>query len=192
MTSIIQTTETDLDRRLCLRLQDLRTARNWSLDDLARDSGISRATLSRIERGETSPTATQLGRLCTAFGITMSGLLGGLDEPSDEFVAAANQRLWVDPATGFRRRMVSPPVEGLRVELIESELPAGAVVAYDAPPIPGMEQHVWMLSGALDLTWEGKTQALAPGDCLRFRIWGGVRFKAGPKGARYLVAVCRS
>ena len=104
MNEAVPTTETDLDRRLRLRLQELRTARNWSLDDLARDSGISRATLSRIERGETSPTATQLGRLCTAFGITMSGLLGGLDAASDEFVAAADQRLWIDPATGFRRR----------------------------------------------------------------------------------------
>lgn len=192
MTFAAVSSETELDRRLSLRLQDLRTARTWSLDDLARDSGISRATLSRIERGETSPTATQLGRLCTAFGITMSGLLGGLDDAAADFVAVRDQRVWVDPATGFHRRMVSPPVEGLRVELIESELPAGAVVAYDAPPIPGMEQHIWMLGGSLDLTWEGKTQALAPGDCLRFRIWGGVRFNAGPEGARYLVAVCRS
>ena len=60
------------------------------------------------------------------------------------------------------------------------------------PVINVSGRETYPAAGSLDLTWEGKTQALGPGDCLRFRIWGGVQFNAGPKGARYLVVVCRS
>ncbi len=37
-----------------LRVQELRTARGWSLRELARRAGIRHATLSRIENGQTS------------------------------------------------------------------------------------------------------------------------------------------
>jgi transcriptional regulator with XRE-family HTH domain len=37
------------DRRLAERLRALRGERGWSLDELARRSGVSRATLSRLE-----------------------------------------------------------------------------------------------------------------------------------------------
>jgi len=46
------------DQALALRLSELRLRQGWSLDDLAARTGISRATLSRIERAETSPTAS--------------------------------------------------------------------------------------------------------------------------------------
>ncbi|MGZ3305314.1 MAG: helix-turn-helix domain-containing protein, partial [Asticcacaulis sp.] len=153
-----------IEHRLSARLQVLRAQRGWALDELAAISGISRATLSRIERGDTSPTATQLGRLCTAFGVTFSQLLGGLEAVPAALVPASAQSLWVDPATGFRRRAVSPPAQGLGIELIEGELPPGAIIAYDAAPVNGLEQHVWMLAGRLELTHGGETWTLGPGD----------------------------
>jgi transcriptional regulator with XRE-family HTH domain len=64
-----------IESRLAARLATLRREHGWSLDELAARSGISRASLSRLERGETSPTAAMLGRLCTAYGRTMSRLL---------------------------------------------------------------------------------------------------------------------
>src|SRR5690606_17551455 len=49
--------------RLAARLAALRSERGWSLQDLAQRSGVSRSNLSRIERGEISPTADVLVRL---------------------------------------------------------------------------------------------------------------------------------
>ena len=51
------------DLRLAQRLSDLRQQQGWSLEALAQQSGISRATLSRVERAETSPTASLLNKL---------------------------------------------------------------------------------------------------------------------------------
>jgi transcriptional regulator with XRE-family HTH domain len=54
------------DLRLAERLRALRRARRWSLDELSALSGVSRASLSRIENGDVSPTASVLGRLAAA------------------------------------------------------------------------------------------------------------------------------
>jgi len=55
----------ELDRRIARRLAQLRNEHGWSLDVLAERTGISRATLSRIERSELSPTAAMLAGLCS-------------------------------------------------------------------------------------------------------------------------------
>jgi len=183
---------TQIDRRLAARLAGLRQERGWSLDELGERSGISRATLSRLERGETSPTASLLGRLCTAFGRTMSRLLSEVETDPPHLVRRDAQIVWTDPETGFRRRSVSPPAIGFAAELISGDLPAGAVIGYDAPPVDGLEQHVWMLGGVLDLSVAAQTYRLGPGDCLRFRLVGPSRFSCpGPDAARYAIAICR-
>lgn len=97
------------DLRLAERLRNLRQARRWSLDELSALSGVSRASLSRIENGDVSPTASVLGRLAGAHGLTFSRLIAELESDVPALVARADQREWVDPATGFRRRSVSPP-----------------------------------------------------------------------------------
>jgi transcriptional regulator with XRE-family HTH domain len=183
--------EAALERRLAARLAALRLERALSLDDLAALSGISRATLSRIERAEVSPTAAQLGRLSAAFGWTLSRLMASAEAAAPMLLRAAEQMRWTDPETGFRRRIVSPPGPGLRIEMLEGELPAGAAVAYPVPPVPGMEQHIVMLAGALDFTLDSATHRLAAGDCLRAVLRGPTRLAApGPDPARYLIALC--
>ena len=179
-----------VEARLAARLAALRAERGWTLDQLAATSGISRTTLSRLERGETSPTATLLGRLSTAFGRTMSRLLAEVEEQPALLMRAVHQPVWTDPETGFRRRLVSPPAAGFDAELVEATLPAGASIGYDAPGMVGLEQHVWIRSGRLDLTLDGVTHRLSAGDCLRFRLFGATRFTA-PVDTVYLLVVCR-
>ena len=179
------------EQKLVARLAALREGRGWSLEQLAQASGISRATLSRMERGESSPTAALLGKLCAAYGLPMSRLIAEVEEQGAQLIKSADQATWTDPASGFTRRMVSPPAKGLRGELIEGRLPAGAVIDYEQPPQPGMEQHIWMLDGLLDYTLDGVTYRLQMGDCLRFRLYGPTRFSCpGPLGAHYLIAIC--
>lgn len=182
-----------LERRLGLRLAQLRVDQGFSLEELADRTGISRATLSRIERAETSPTAAMLGRLCAAFGRTMSRLLAEAEGEAPALVRLADQPVWTDPETGFRRRAVSPTGPGLRLEMVAGDLPAGAEVRYPAAPVPGMEQHLLLLDGALDYTLGGRTWRLAPGDVLRIRIDAPTALSApGPAPARYVIAIAAS
>lgn len=181
-----------VDVRLGRRLAELRNEHGWSLGELAERSGISRSTLSRAERAETSPTASLLNRLCAVYGRTMSQLLSEIEAEPAPLVRAADQPVWADRASGFVRRSVSPPHAGLRGELVEGRLAAGADISYDRPPVPGLEQHIWVLEGALTVTAQDAEHRLGEGDCLRLRVWGPTRFRCpGPEDARYALAVVR-
>lgn len=181
-----------VDVRLGARLAELRAEHGWSLGELAERSGVSRSTLSRAERAETSATASLLNRLCAVYGRTMSQLLSEVEAEPAPVVRAADQPVWQDRASGFVRRSVSPPHAGLRGELVEGRLAAGADIPYDRPPVPGLEQHIWVLEGALTVTVGDSEHRLDEGDCLRLRVWGPTRFRCpGPDDVRYVLAVVR-
>ncbi|WP_308376539.1 XRE family transcriptional regulator [Streptomyces sp. ISL-99] len=179
-----------LDDRLAGRLSELRVERGWSLDELARRTGVSRSTLSRLERAEISPTAALLGSLCAAYGRTMSRLLAEVEAEPPQLVRAERQSVWRDEESGFTRRSVSPPHPGLRGEIVEGVLRPGADISYEGPPVPGIEQHIWVLDGALEVIAGGGVHEIRAGDCLRFRLWGASRFHCpGPGPVRYAVMV---
>jgi len=177
-----------MEQRLARRLAALRIERDWTLDDLAQQSGISRATLSRIENCETSPTANILGKLCSVYGMGMSRMLAGIDEGSANLIPAEKQAIWVDPESGFQRRMVSPASRDFKMVVTEITLPPKATVTYDRPTVFGAELHLWMLQGPLELTLAGSAYRLKPGDCLRFHMSGDAQFvNPTAKPVRYVI-----
>ncbi len=186
--------ETDpLESAIGERLRLLRTARNQTLDDLASASGVSRAMISRIERGEASPTAQLLSRLCAALDLTLSAFFAFSQGDGDPLSRREKQTVWRDPETGYQRRAVSPPNTASRVEVIDVEFPAGARIAY--PPETakaGMTQHVWLFSGTLRMTIAGTVHDLEPGDCLYMSITEGHVFEnPGTEPAHYAVVLDR-
>ncbi|KAB7845035.1 helix-turn-helix domain-containing protein [Streptomyces mobaraensis] len=172
--------------RLAHRLAALRAERDWPLDELARRTGVSRSTLSRLERAEISPTAVQLARVCAAFGRTAAQVLAEVEDGPPRPVRAARQAVRRDDEAGAVRRSVSPPGPGLRGEIAEYVLRPGAEVACEAPRVPGAERHLWVLEGVVEVAAAGGAHVLRAGDCLRFRLWGRSRFRCpGPEPARY-------
>lgn len=182
----------ETEQRLAQRLADLRVGQGWSLDTLAEATGISRASLSRIERGETSPTAALLNRLCSAYGLTMSRLLSEVEQSGPQHLQPAQQTVWQDTQSGYLRRSVSPPAQAFHAELVEARLPAGAMIEYDLPPVAGLEQHIWMLEGVLIFRMNEQQWRLEKGDCLRFHLFGKTSFNAPEAGgAHYALVVAR-
>lgn len=159
-----------MELRLAGRLAELRLEREWSLDELAQRTGVSRSTLSRLERAEISPTASVLSRLCACYERTMSQLLAEVEPGPPQHVPTDEQLVWRDEASGLVRRSVSPPHPGLRGELVECRLRPGADIAYDRSPNPGLEYHIWVLEESLEVTVDGTPHLLQTGDCLRVRL----------------------
>jgi transcriptional regulator with XRE-family HTH domain len=184
------TDDDQIDRRIAQRLKSLRAERNWPLDELARRSGVSRATLSRLENAEVSPTAAVLGKLGAAFGLTISRLMRLVEEGYAPVIRRADQPVWTDAATGFRRRSVSPPSQALAAEVLECQLDAGVRIAYDSAPRPGLEHHLLLQEGQLTVTVEGHAHALQPGDCLRYQLFGSSAFETpAGSGAHYILVI---
>ena len=177
-----------LDSQIATRLRALRAERNWSLDELAGRCGVSRATLSRLENAEVSPTASVLGRLCAAYGLTMSRLMRMVEDEFEPVVRRNAQWAWRDRDVDFERRSVSPPNAALSGEVIECRLGPVTRIAYPEPSKPGLEHHLVMIDGWLGLSIGGVTHELGPGDCLRYVLHGATEFvTSGDVGARYFL-----
>jgi transcriptional regulator with XRE-family HTH domain len=176
------------------RLRAERARRDWSLTDLAAASGVSRAMISRIERGESSPTAVVLGRLSAALEVSVSSLLSAeRDRPhADSGVVRRAGQLptWQDPETGYLRRQVSLPA--FPADVTEIRLPAGARVTYPAAAYAFIAQLVWVLEGDLTLVDGGTRHTLSPGDTFHLGAPLPREFhNATATECRYLVVVTR-
>ncbi len=172
------------------RLVGLRERRGWNLETLAVQSGVSRASLSRIERGETSPTAAVLGKLCSAYEIPMAELFSELDTAGEDLVPKEKQTDWLDQQSGYRRLNVSPSRPGYKGSVIQGRLPAGASVSYADTPVVGLEHHLVLQSGRLEVRVGEIIHQLNPGDCLRFKLNEGNSYRAlGSEPASYLLCV---
>ena len=194
------------------RLRGARRARGWPIERLAAASGVSRAMISKIERGESSPTAVLLGKLSAALELSVSELLApaatgspaagpadggpgtgpaGLAARGGVVRRAADTPQWRDPDTGYLRRQVSTP--RFPAAVTEVTLPPGARVPYPAGAYAFIAQLVWVLSGRLTLTDGPAVHALAEGDTFELGEPRQREFRNdGAADCRYLVIVTRT
>jgi transcriptional regulator with XRE-family HTH domain len=164
----MRTPVSDIDRRIGARIRELRSMKALTLDGLAERADVSRAMLSRIERGESSPTAQLMNKVCGGLGITLSTLFAETAAPPSPLVRREAQPVWRDPATRYLRRSVSPPTAS--VDIIEVEFPPRRSVAFDSMRLPGHAQQVWVLEGTLEMDVGGETFRLGEGDCLSMHL----------------------
>lgn len=178
--------------RIARRLRLERDTRGWSLADLAERSGVSKATISKIEREEMSPTAVILVRLAGAFDLTLAGLLLRAEGERERLSRAADQPVWRDPETGYLRKQVfSRPDHPL--EAAQIELPAGQRVVLPASSYAHIRQIVWVQAGTLVIVEGGERHVLGVGDCLGFGPPSEVTLANETAGCcTYLVVLARS
>jgi transcriptional regulator with XRE-family HTH domain len=152
---------------------------------------VSRSNISLIERNESSPTAAVLDKLAAAFGVTLGSLFEesrSQEAPPSPIARAADQALWTDPESGYIRRNLSPALPSA-VELVHVVFPPGKRVAYDSAA-RDIDQQIWMIEGAMELTLGRERWRLETGDCLAMRLDRPIVYRNPTrKRARYLVAL---
>jgi transcriptional regulator with XRE-family HTH domain len=157
----------DFGQRLARRLMLERDSRGWSLADLADRSGVSKATISKIERAEVSPTAIVLVKLASALDLTLAGLMLRAEAQPERLSKASEQPVWRDPDTGYVRRQVFLRPDH-PIEVVSVDMPAGRSVTLPASSYIHIRQLVWVQSGRLTITEGAQRHVLGPGDCLGF------------------------
>jgi transcriptional regulator with XRE-family HTH domain len=184
---LIDNTEAAIARRVRLE----RDARAWSLAELAEKSGVAKASISKIERGEMSPSAGILSRLASAFDLTLAGLLLRAEETGRLF-RAEDQPIWRDPATGYvRRQIFRSPSNPL--EVVAVEMPAGQSVSFPAWSYANVRHVVMVQSGQLVLTEDNMSSVLKVGDSLGFGPPSKITYaNQGNEPCHYLVVLARS
>ena len=181
----------DVTLKIAARIRGERAARRWSLDDLSERASVSKAMISKIERAEASPTAALLGRLSSAYGITLSALLAEDALARRGPVRAEDQAIWRDPATGYIRRQVAASTAS-PIELTQVDLPPGAAVSFPAASYHRMSHVIWVLAGRLTFVEGEVTHDLGPGDSFEFGPPADCTYRNdGSAACRYLVVLVR-
>lgn len=184
----------DLNARIALRVLELRSSLGLTLEALAGLSGVSRSMISLIERGESSPTAVVLDKLATAFDVPLASLFDAAAAREVEpgpIARKADQVEWIDPASGYRRRNVSPPGMSQPMKIVEVEFPPRARVAFETSGGEArIHQQVWVFEGSIEITQAAVVHRLGPGDCLGMQLDSPVMFHNPTRQpARYAVVV---
>jgi len=143
-----------------------RMARAMSTGELARQAGLSKTIVGRIERGDGNPSIETLWRISTALGIPLGYLLGTWQEPRLRHMPARQgEPLHADSG------MVTWPLHTSgtprRSEVYDNELPQGADQRTEAH-LPGTEELVVCVSGRVEVGPLGEEVTLGPGDAVWF------------------------
>jgi transcriptional regulator with XRE-family HTH domain len=191
--SIMEDTASDTNQRIADRVRELRSAQGLSLDALAGKSGVSRSMISLVERGESSPTAVVLEKLAAGLGVTLAGLFDApaAQAPGGPLARREDQPQWQDPASGYRRRNVSPPGVPQPMQIVEVHFPPGSRVAFEnGGRDRRVYQQVWLLEGVIDVTLGEEHYRLRDGDCLAMQLDRPTMFhNPTRKPARYAVVI---
>jgi transcriptional regulator with XRE-family HTH domain len=183
----------DINTVIARRVRALRDGHGLSLEALAERSGVSRSNISLIERAQSSPTAAVLDKLATALGVTLASLFetpAPSADPPSPLVRAAAQAVWTDPASGYVRRNLSPPLPS-PIQLVEVHFPAGQRVAYETGARDAdIHQQIWLIEGAMEISASDTHWRLEAGDCVAMRVDCPIVYRNPTrKPARYLVAL---
>lgn len=151
--------------RLGGRLKALRKKRLLTITQLALYTGLSVGYLSNVERGQSSPTVENLGKICRGLGVSVVDVLSENARERD-LIPCAEARFYKREGAGM----------GIRVYDFGNGLDAFETITIEAGdflvdpeamhPYPEM---VYVSKGKLLLRVEGERISLGPGDayCIR-------------------------
>jgi transcriptional regulator with XRE-family HTH domain len=100
-------------------LRRLRTRQGLSLDRLSRSSGVSRAMLSQIETGKSTPTINLLWKVANALGVSFGTLITLRDAPGTVVLRSHKAKVLEASGGKFRSRALFPFDDERHVEFYE-------------------------------------------------------------------------
>jgi transcriptional regulator with XRE-family HTH domain len=147
------------------QLLRLRQERGFSLRALAKECGLSVNAISRIERGESSPTVSSLQRLAGTLNVQVSDFFKAKPEHSTILVRW-DQRLRTR-GDGVIIESLGTGLHGQSMGPFLMTLMPGASGA-DEPITHRGEEFVYCLEGEVDYLVQGECHRLKAGDSLLF------------------------
>jgi transcriptional regulator with XRE-family HTH domain len=149
------------------RIRALRKEQKLSLQALAELSGLSATAISRIERGENSPTVSSIHRLALALGVALTDLFEKDPEKTTTFVKRAHRpRTITSDGVVMESLGVGLPDQQLEPFLLTIE----AAAENTADPLMHYgEEFVYCIEGEVEYRVGDQIYHLQTGDSLLFK-----------------------
>ncbi|MCU7375121.1 XRE family transcriptional regulator [Paucibacter sp. O1-1] len=160
-----------INQYLASKLKEERARRKWSLDKTSLETGVSKAMLGQIERGESSPTVATLWKIATGFHLSLSHFLApihdALDQKENNAAKEALNKVHEISNEGLSIKTLSPYEKQLGFELFELILQPG-FESISAPHDKGVIELVTVITGVMEICIDGKWTSLSKGEVVRF------------------------
>lgn len=145
----------------------LRTAKGWSLDQLATRSGVSKGMLVHLEQARTNPSLGTLCKVAETLGVSLAGLVELHESPTVQVVAPGETvRLWTG-IEGSAGDLLAGSDERDHVELWHWAIASGDGLGSEAH-MEGTRELLHVLDGTLTLEVDGVPHAVRAGGAALF------------------------
>ncbi len=152
-----------LASRLAKNLKQLREARGLTQQQMAKLSGVPRATWAHLESGEGNPTLSILHRAATALQVSIEELIAA-PRSACRFYPKGSLATRT-PGEAVIRKLLPDLIPGMEIERIELP-PKGRMTG--VPHTPGTREYLTCEAGALILVAAGEKYTLGAGDLVVF------------------------
>lgn len=150
-------------------IQRLRKAYNLSLGELSEQSGVAKSIISQIERNETNPTLSTVVKLSRALDTTVDEVLRG--ETQSMFIGHQQKSAVpiLESQDGLCRLAIAGPLN-LVDHFQWYDFHAKPTGVLESSPHPaGTVEHLYVVTGELEVTTGGETKLAKTGEALRYR-----------------------
>ncbi|MFD0693097.1 helix-turn-helix domain-containing protein [Paenibacillus sp. GCM10027628] len=148
------------------KLLNIRKTRGLSLDQVADLTGVSKAMLGQIERGDSNPTISVLWKIVSGLQISFTSLIED-DEPKITVVRASELSPFEEEDGQYRAYPLFPfhPQKSFEIYTVEME---SSCSHESEPHNEGVEEYIMMVAGRIELTIAQEKYILNPGDAIHF------------------------
>lgn len=151
---------------IAINLKSLRTERNLTLGQLSKISGVSKAMLSDIEKGESNPTINTIWKIANGLNVPYTRLMEEIEK--DSIIIKRNDiSVQTDDHEHYRIYCYfkNTPIRNFEFFYVELDAhSSNATVGHSAKT----EEYIYVISGELILQTETEKYILGEGDALVF------------------------
>ncbi|BFT71899.1 MULTISPECIES: helix-turn-helix domain-containing protein [Paenibacillus] len=148
------------------KLLNIRKTRGLSLDQVAELTGVSKAMLGQIERGDSNPTISVLWKIVSGLQISFTSLIED-DEPKITVVRSEDLSSFDEEDGQYRAYPLFPFHPQKSFEIYTVEMEQGCTHASE-PHNEGVEEYILMVEGKLQISIAQESYILQPGDAIHF------------------------
>jgi transcriptional regulator with XRE-family HTH domain len=157
----------DLDRgaTVALHLKYLRVQSGMTLEDLAKDSGLTRSYLSKVERGISSPSIESALNIAKALGVTVDRLFGEQAQEDVVSIVRGNGKSAGDPNSYLSLVAGIKSDRAMRAFVVRpgKTQKRGRIMSHHEG-----EELLFVLTGTIEMQIGTRLETLQPGDCVQF------------------------
>ncbi|MBN2468460.1 MAG: helix-turn-helix domain-containing protein [Deltaproteobacteria bacterium] len=146
------------------KLKKIRTAKAFSLGDLANETGLSRSFLSQVEKNKTSPSINSLFKITKALEINGAELFQK-ENDSNNFIVHEEEREFLQiKRDKLRIEFLTPRAANIKVDPVFIRFGPGGDTGFE--PTGMHDIFTVILEGTLELTISEEVYVLRKGDSI--------------------------